>query len=61
MENLKTEYRRVISRVHSAGDFFEAIASQSGMRDGLSMSVLLEEVFHGLPEVCSCYLSVTIF
>ena len=61
MKSLKTEYRRVISRVHSAGDFFESIASQSSMRDGFSMSVLLEEVLHGLPEVCGCYLSLTIF
>lgn len=55
---LTTEYRRVISRVPSAGDFFEVFASQVSMRDGLSLSVLFQEILHGLPEVSFIILSL---
>jgi hypothetical protein len=49
-----TEYRRIISRVPSAGDFFEVIA-QAHLRDGFSLSILLQEIFRCLPEVCNYF------
>ena len=59
--NSQTEYRRVISRVPSAGNFFEVAASQESIRNGYSWSVLLQEILHGLPEVSNSYPSLTIF
>ena len=47
------EYRQAISRVaDSAGDFFDVVVTHTRMRDGFSISVLLQELFRGLPEVC---------
>ena len=56
------EYRQAISRVaDSAGDFFDVVVTHTRMRDGFSISVLLQELFRGLPEVCSLPSLITFF
>lgn len=55
------EYRQAISRVaDSAGDFFDVVVTHTRMRDGFSISVLLQELFRGLPEVCSLSSLITL-
>ncbi|KAF8955732.1 P-loop containing nucleoside triphosphate hydrolase protein [Flammula alnicola] len=49
---LLAQYREAVARISDrAGDFYEAINSDARSREGLSSSILLQELLRGLPEV----------